>query len=307
MLSFIIKRLGSLIPVALGVLLIVVGMIHFVPGDPVDIILGDMATLEDKAALRHELGLDQPLVQQTLNYVSHALRGDLGHSLVYQKSVNELIMERLPATMRLAIASLFVALCIAVPLGIIAAIFAGTKLDFAAMTFAVSGVAIPTFWLGPLLILVFSVELGWLPVSEMGNWKSFILPALTMGTPLAAALSRITRNSMLDTLKEDFVRTARAKGCSESRVILKHTFRNASLPLVTVVGLQFGVLMAGAIITEKVFDWPGLGSLLVEGINTRDYPVVQGCVLFFSGSYLIVNLLTDLAYSLVDPRIRLTP
>ncbi len=307
MLSFILKRLGSLIPVSLGVLLIVVGMIHFVPGDPVDIILGDMATAEDKATLRKELGLDQPILQQTANYVSHAVRGDLGQSLVYQKSVNDLIMERLPATMRLAVASLIVALLIAVPLGIIAAIFSGTKLDFAAMSFAVSGVAIPTFWLGPLLILIFSVQLGWLPVSEMGNWKSFILPALTMGTPLAAALSRITRNSMLDTLKEDFVRTARAKGCHEPRVILKHTFRNASLPLVTVVGLQFGVLMAGAIITEKVFDWPGLGSLLVEGINTRDYPVVQGCVLFFSGSYLIVNLLTDLTYSLVDPRIRLSP
>ncbi|MES2744119.1 MAG: ABC transporter permease [Bdellovibrionota bacterium] len=306
MFGFILKRLGSLIPVSLGVLLIVVGMIHFVPGDPVDIILGDMATAEDKLALRHELGLDQPLFQQTATYVSHAVRGDLGQSLVYQKSVNELIMQRLPATMRLAVASLIVALLISVPLGILAAVFQGTKIDFAAMSFAVSGVAVPTFWLGPLLILLFSVELGWLPVSEMGDWKSFILPAFTMGTPLAAALSRITRNSMLDTLKEDFVRTARAKGCSESRVILKHTFRNASLPLVTVVGLQFGVLMAGAIITEKVFDWPGLGSLLVEGINTRDYPVVQGCVLFFSMSYLIVNLLTDITYSLVDPRIRLS-
>lgn len=307
MFSFILKRLGSLIPVSLGVLLIVVGMIHFVPGDPVDIILGEMATEDDRKVLRHELGLDQPLLQQTVSYIAHAVRGDLGQSLVYQKSVNELILERLPATMRLAIASLLVALLISVPLGILAAVFASTKIDLAAMSFAVSGVAIPTFWLGPLLILLFSVELGWLPVSEMGDWRSFLLPALTMGTPLAAALSRITRNSMLDTLKEDFVRTARAKGCPESRVILKHTFRNASLPLVTVVGLQFGVLMAGAIITEKVFDWPGLGSLLVEGINTRDYPVIQGCVLFFSGSYLIVNLLTDIAYSLVDPRIRLSP
>jgi peptide/nickel transport system permease protein len=304
--GFILKRLASLIPVSLGVLFIVVGMIHFVPGDPVDIILGDMATESDKRVLRRELGLDQPLVQQTATYVSHAARGDLGRSLVYQKSVNELIKERLPATLRLALASLLVALLISVPLGILAAIFQGTKIDFAAMSFAVSGVAIPTFWLGPLLILIFSVSLGWLPVSEMGNWRSFILPAMTMGTPLAAALSRITRNSMLDTLKEDFVRTARAKGCSETRVILSHAFRNASLPLVTVVGLQFGVLMAGAIITEKVFDWPGLGSLLVEGINTRDYPVVQGCVLFFSMSYLIVNLLTDITYSLVDPRIRLS-
>ncbi|RYZ66308.1 MAG: ABC transporter permease, partial [Proteobacteria bacterium] len=233
MLSFILKRIASLIPVCLGVLLIVVGMIHFVPGDPVDIILGDYATLADKDALRHELGLDQTVVQQTARYISHAARGDLGRSLIYQKSVNELIMERLGATMRLAIASLFVALLISLPLGIIAAVNAGKKLDFAAMTFAVSGVAIPTFWLGPLLILLFSVELGWLPVSEMGSWKSFILPSVAMGIPLAAALSRITRNSMLDTLKEDFVRTARAKGCSETRVIMGHTFRNASLPLVT--------------------------------------------------------------------------
>ncbi len=306
MLTYILKRLSGLIPVCLGVLLLVVGMIHFVPGDPVDIILGDYATAQDKATLRHELGLDQPVLKQTGIYIANAARGDLGHSLIYQKSVNQLIMERFPAKLRLAIASLIVALLIAIALGIVASINAGNKIDFAAMSFAVSGVAIPTFWLGPLLILLFAVQLGWLPVSEMGSWKSYVLPALTMGTPLAAALSRITRNSMLDTLKEDFVRTARAKGCSESRVILSHTFRNASLPLVTIIGLQFGVLMTGAIITEKIFDWPGLGSLLVEGINTRDYPVVQGCILFFSGSYLLVNLLTDIAYSLVDPRIRLS-
>ncbi len=306
MLGFLLKRLAGLIPVCLGVLIIVAFMIHLVPGDPVDAILGDYASLEDKQALRSALGLDQPLLHQLGSYVGHVAQGDLGQSLIYQKPVTELLIERIPATVQLAICSLLVALAISIPLGVISAVKAGTAVDYVAMTFAVSGVAIPTFWLGPLLILLFAVHLGWLPVSERADWSSFVLPSLSMGTALAAALSRMTRNSMLDTMKEDFVRTARAKGCSEFSVIMNHTFRNASLPLVTVIGLQFGVLLTGAIVTERIFDWPGLGSLLIEGINTRDYPVVQGCVLLFSGSYLFVNLITDLTYSLVDPRIRLS-
>lgn len=303
---YLLKRIGSLIPVCLGVLIIVVSMIHFVPGDPIDVILGDYATLEDKNNLRAGLGLDRPLVEQVGHYIKGVATGDLGQSLIYKKPVTQLIRERLPATVRLAIAAILVALMISIPLGVIAAVKAGTATDLFAMSFAVSGVAIPTFWLGPLLILLFSVELQWLPVSEMSDWRSFILPSLAMGTALAAALSRMTRNSMLDVMKEDFVRTARAKGCSEFSVIMNHSFRNASLPLVTVIGLQFGVLLTGAIITEKIFDWPGLGSLMIEAISTRDYPVIQGCLLFFSASYLIVNLLTDITYSLVDPRIRLS-
>ncbi len=304
---YIAKRLASLIPVGLGVLLIVAFMIHLVPGDPVDAILGDYASQDDKNSLRHALGLDLPVPQQLAAYVQDVARGDLGSSLIFHKPVTQLLLERMPATVELAICSLLVALAISIPLGVISAVKAGSSIDIVAMTFAVSGVAIPTFWLGPLLILLFSIELGWLPVSERGSWQSYILPSLSMGTALAAALSRMTRNSMLETLKEDFIRTARAKGCSEFRVIMQHAFRNASLPLVTVIGLQFGVLLTGAIITERIFDWPGLGSLLIEGIGTRDYPVVQGCVLVFSSSYLLVNLLTDLTYSLVDPRIRLSP
>jgi peptide/nickel transport system permease protein len=301
---FFAKRLLSLIPVGLGVMMIVTLMIHLVPGDPVDAMLGDYATHEDKEAMRHALGLDLPVGQQVVRYTKSVMTGDFGASLIYKRQVSDLLMERIPATIELAFCALAVALLIAIPLCVISAVKAGSPLDFAAMSFAVSGVAIPTFWLGPLLILLFAVNLGWLPVSERSGWTSYILPALSMGTALAAALSRMTRNSMLDTLREDFVRTARAKGCTEFSVIMNHAFRNASLPLVTVIGLQFGVLLTGAIVTERIFDWPGLGSLLIEAINNRDYPLIKGCVLLFSFSYLLVNLLTDLTYSWVDPRIR---
>jgi len=305
MLPYILKRLSGLIPVAIGVLIIVAMMIHLVPGDPVDTILGDYASVEDKAQLRSALGLDQPAWQQIVDYLGQVMRGNFGQSLVYSRPVLDMILERLPATAELAITSLVVAILIAIPLGLISAWRQGSWLDLTAMGFAVSGVAIPNFWLGPVLVLVFALELGWLPVSERDGLLSYVLPSLTMGTALAAALSRMTRNSMLDTAQEDFVRTARAKGCSEFKVIFVHVFRNASLPLVTVIGLQFGVLLTGAVITEKIFDWPGLGSLLIEGIQARDYPIIQGCVLFFASSYLIVNLLTDLIYAFVDPRIKL--
>ncbi len=304
MLLFFAKRILSLIPVALGVIVIVTLMIHLVPGDPIDAMLGDYATHEDKEAMRHALSLDLPVGQQVVRYIKSVFSGDLGSSLIYKREVTDLLLERIPATIELALCALGIALIISIPLGVLSSVKAGTPIDFAAMSFAVSGVAIPTFWLGPLLILLFAVKLGWLPVSERSGWDSYILPALSMGTALAAALSRMTRNSMLDTLREDFVRTARAKGCSELRVIMNHAFRNASLPLVTVIGLQFGVLLTGAIVTERIFDWPGLGSLLIEAINNRDYPLIQGCVLLFSFSYLLVNLLTDLTYSWVDPRIR---
>jgi peptide/nickel transport system permease protein len=194
---------------------------------------------------------------------------------------------------------------LSLPLGIVSAVRAGRPVDFAAMGFALTGIAVPNFWLGPMLVLLFSLKLGWLPVSERDSAGSYVLPALTLGIALAAMLSRMTRNSMLDNLKEDYVRTARAKGNPEGTVVLKHVLRNAALPLVTVAGLQFGVLLTGAIITERIFDWPGLGSLILDGINNRDYPVVQGCVLVFSFTYLLVNLLTDLVYGFVDPRIKI--
>jgi len=300
---FILKRLFGLIPVGLGVITIVALLIHTVPGDPVDTILGDYATLEEKEVLRKGLGLDKPIGDQLLTYYADIARGDLGDSLIYHRPVAELIKERVRATAELALISMIVAILISIPMGIISAVKKGHPIDGAAMGVALFGVAIPNFWLGPMLILLFSLELGWLPVSERGSFATYILPSITMGTALAAILSRMTRNSMLDSLKEDYTRTARAKGLSEFKVVGKHVFRNASLPLVTVVGLQFGALLTGAVITERIFDWPGLGTLILDGLGNRDYPLVQGCVLFFSGSYLIINLITDIAYAFIDPRI----
>lgn len=304
MLSFILRRLLALIPVGLGVVAIVSLLILAVPGDPADTILGPYATLEEKTALKKDLGLDLPVYSQVGNYYKQISQGSLGTSLIYRKPVTSLIAERIQPTVELALISLIVAILISLPLGILSAIKQGHIIDYSAMGFALAGVAIPNFWLGPMLILLFSVELAWLPVSERGSWSSYVLPALTLGTALAAALSRMTRNSVLDNMKEDYVRTARAKGNVERIVIGKHVLRNAALPMVTVVGLQFGVLLTGAIITERIFDWPGLGSLILDGINNRDYPLVQGCVLTFSASYLLVNLLTDVTYAIVDPRIK---
>jgi peptide/nickel transport system permease protein len=304
LLTFVAKRLLAMIPVGLGVVAIVSMLIHFVPGDPADTILGPYATDQEKATLRDDLGLNKPFVEQLGTYYGKVIRGDLGDSLLLRKPVTTLIAERIQPTIELAIVAMIVAICMSIPIGVISALKAGGPVDFAAMGVALLGIAIPNFWLGPMLILLFSLQLGWLPVSERTNWASYILPAVTLGTALAAILSRMTRNSMLDNMKEDFVRTARAKGNREAVVVMKHILRNAALPLVTVVGLQFGVLLTGAIITERIFDWPGLGTLILEGINNRDYPVVQGCVLMFSGTYLLVNLLTDITYAAVDPRIK---
>jgi len=304
-LTFCLRRLLGLIPVGLGVVAIVSLLIHIVPGDPVDAMLGPYATLEEKTALRSSLGLDRSLPEQLGAYYMQLARGSLGTSLVYRREVTDLIAERIVATVELAALSLLVALAISLPLGIISAVRKGKFTDYAAMGFALLGICIPNFWLGPLLILLFSLHLGWLPVSERGGIETYILPALTLGTALASILSRMTRTSMLDNMREDYVRTARAKGNVESTVILKHVLRNAALPLVTVVGLQFGVLLTGAIITERIFDWPGLGTLTLEGIFSRDYPLVQGCVLMFSATYLLVNLITDVVYAAVDPRIKL--
>ncbi len=301
-----IKRLASLLPVALGVVILVSLMIHVVPGDPVDSILGPYATSEQRVEMRAKLDLDKPIVQQIFDYLRGITTGDLGSSIIYQKPVANLIAERVRPTLELAAAAVLVAILVSIPLGILAAVYANRAIDFFAMGVAMVGIAIPNFWLGPLLILLFSVELGWLPVSERTNLSSYILPSVSLGLALAAALSRMTRTSVLDCLREDYVRTARAKGNSEFRVVCKHVLRNASLPLITIIGLQFGVLLTGAIITERVFDWPGLGTLILEGIYNRDYPIVQGCVLVFSATYLLVNLVTDLLYAAADPRIRLS-
>lgn len=304
MISFILRRLLALVPVGLGVVAIVSLLILTVPGDPADQILGPYATLEEKNELRENMGLNDPIHMQVLNYYKQILSGSLGTSLIYRKPVTALIAERIQPTVELAVVSLIIAILISIPLGLLSAIYAGKAIDYGAMGFALMGVAIPNFWLGPMLVLLFSIELGWLPVSERVSWASYVLPSLTLGTALAAALSRMTRNSMLDNMKEDYVRTAKAKGNTNLVIIGKHVLRNASIPLVTVVGLQFGVLLTGAIITERIFDWPGLGTLILDGINNRDYPLVQGCVLVFSASYLMVNLITDISYAFIDPRIK---
>ena len=278
--------------------------IHLIPGDPVERMLGDNARPADRTVLRQALGLDQTLPRQLAAYAGGLVRLDLGNSLVNDRPVGDLLIERVPATAELAVAALVLALVIALPLGVTAARRHRSWRDTTAMGFSLVGVSIPNFWLGPLLILVFSLWLGWTPVSGRGDWSSLVLPALTLGTSLAAVLARMVRSSLLEVLGEDFVRTARAKGVSEGIVVWRHALRNALLPVVTLTGLQLGALLGGAVITETVFAWPGIGALLMEAIQSRDYPVVQGCVLVISLAYVMVNLATDLLYVLIDPRVQ---
>ena len=300
----LVGRLAAAALVVLGVCTLVFLLIHLVPGDPVEAMLGEGARPADRAALTAALGLDRPLGEQYLSYLARLSRLDLGQSFVYQRPVADLLAERLPATLTLAAVALGLALLLAVPLGVLAACRRGLALDGAAMGFSLLGSSIPNFWLGPLLILVFSLWLGWTPVSGRQGPASLILPALTLGTSLAAILARMVRSSVLEVLGEDYIRTARAKGLSPAAVLWGHALRNAWLPVLTLVGLQLGGLLGGAVITETVFAWPGVGSLLVEAIQGRDYPVVQGCVLLISLAYVLVNTGTDLVYAWVDPRIR---
>jgi len=302
--TFILSRLLSALLVLLGVSCLVFLLIHLVPGDPVEVMLGEAAQPADREALRHALGLDQPILVQLLHYFRGLVHLDLGTSLQSQRPITALLAERIPATAELAAAALVVALVIALPLGVLAAVRKDSVWDYGAMSVSLLGISIPNFWLGPLLILVFSVSLGWLPVSGRDGPASLVLPALTLGTALAAILSRMVRSSLLEVMHEDYVRTARAKGLSERSVILRHALRNALLPVVTVLGLQLGVLLGGAVVTEMIFSWPGLGELTIESIQRRDYPVVQACVLVISAAYVIVNMLTDLLYGLLDPRVR---
>jgi peptide/nickel transport system permease protein len=305
MLSYLFQRLAGACLVILGVVSIVFLLIHLVPGDPVEVMLGESASAIDREALRVMLGLDQSIPAQYLDYLGSLLHLDLGTSIHQRQPVIDLLLERLPATGLLALAALLVSVLLALPLGLVAAVRRNTVWDISAMGFSLLGVSIPNFWLGPLLILLFSLWLGWFPVSGQGGVASVVLPALTLGTGLAAVLSRMVRSSMLEVLHEDYLRTARAKGMPPLRVILHHALRNALLPVITLLGLQLGALLAGAVITETVFSWPGIGLLTIESIQSRDYPVVQACVLLISVTYVVVNLLTDLAYAWIDPRIRL--
>lgn len=305
MMAFLAARLTSAAITVFGVAVLVFSLVHLVPGDPVEVMLGESAQPADREALRAALGLDRPLPVQFVGYFAGLLRLDLGTSLHSRRPVSELIAERLPATAELALAALAVALALALPLGSFAAMRRGTPLDAMAIGFATLGVSIPNFVLGPLLILLFSFSLGWLPVSGRDGAGALVLPALTLGTALAAILARMLRSALLEVLGEDFIRTARAKGLREIQVVVRHALGNALLPVITLLGLQLGTLLAGAVITEIVFSWPGLGSLTIESIQSRDYPVLQGCVLVISVSYVLVNSITDLVYGWIDPRIRL--
>jgi ABC-type dipeptide/oligopeptide/nickel transport system permease component len=286
------------------VLTLVFLMIHIVPGDPVEQMLGEGAAPGELAQLRHALDLDQPLLQQYGHYLKGLAHGDMGQSLKYQAPVRRIIFDRYPATLQLAFLALLVCAAIAIPAGILAAHRRGHAADRAVGLFTLFGLAIPNFALGPLLILLFSIEIGWLPVSGRGSALSYILPAATLGAALAAILTRMVRGAMLEELSSDYVRTARAKGLGTAAVLFRHAFRNALIPVITILGLQFGTLLAGTIVTETIFSWPGIGRLTVQAISSRDYPLLQGCILVISVSYVLVNLLTDLLYSFIDPRVR---
>ena len=302
--TYFLHRVAWTLPILLGVLTIVFFLIHLTPGDPVDKLLGERAVAADREQMRAALGLDQPLWIQYTGYLGRTLTGDLGTSIPMRRPVASLIAERIPATAELMAGAMVVALGIAFPLGLLAAVRHGRWPDRVASVFAVLGVATPNFWLGPLLILAFAINLDWLPVNERGTLAHLVLPSITLGTALAALLSRMTRMAMVEVLGEDYIRTARAKGLPARTVVLGHALRNAFIPILTVIGLQVGVLLSGAIITESIFDWPGLGTLLLEAIQSRDYPLVQGCILVIALTYVAVNLATDLAYGWIDPRIR---
>ncbi|MFQ5881642.1 MAG: nickel ABC transporter permease [Candidatus Methylomirabilales bacterium] len=304
MARYLLRRLLLLLPVAWGVSTLVFLLIHLTPGDPVEVMLGETALPAAKGALRQSLGLDRPLPEQYLRFLRGLFAGDLGFSLFSREPVFATVLNAVPATIELAVAGLLVALMIALPLGVLAAVARDSHLDRGSRVVALLGVSIPNFVLGPLLILIFAIEFNWLPVSGRGGLDHLPLPALTLGMALAGILSRMVRASLLEVLGQDYIRVARAKGLSEGRVILRHGLTAALIPVITVVGLQFGALLSGTIITETIFAWPGLGRLTLQAIQARDYPLVQGCVLIISFGYVLVNTATDLLYAYVDPRIR---
>ena len=303
MIQYLIRRILFMIPVLLGVSLLVFFMIHLIPGDPVQLMLGDNAQPVDLEKLRHEMGLDRPLHIQLAVFLKGLVTGNLGTSLHSREPVSRILADHFPATLELTLVSMLVAIAIALPLGVISAVKANTVIDNSSMFLALLGVSMPNFWLGPMLILIFSVQLNWLAVSGRFGPSSYILPAITLGTSLAAILTRMTRASLLEVLKAQYITTAYAKGASGPRTIFRHALRNALIPVTTIMGLQVGALLGGSVITETVFSWPGIGRELIQAIQGRDYPVVQGCVLLIAFCYVLINLVTDLMYGLLDPRI----
>jgi peptide/nickel transport system permease protein len=300
----LLMRLAYTVPVVWLVVSLVFLLIHLVPGDPIQQMLGEGARVGDVSALRHSYGLDLPLSTQYVRYWRGVLHGDLGRSLRLNDSVTHLVLLRYPYTVSLTIAALLLALVLAIPAGVAASLYRGRWQDHLLGGVSLLGLSFPVFALGPLLILLVSIKLGWLPVSGAAGPEYLILPAVTMGSALAAILTRMVRTAMLEELGQDYIRTARAKGLPERTVVYKHALRNALIPIITLVGLQFGALLAGAIVTEKIFSWPGIGQLTVSAISNRDYALVQGCILAVGLTYVLVNLLTDVAYVVVNPRIR---
>ncbi|GAA5338087.1 ABC transporter permease [Thermus scotoductus] len=304
MVTYALRRLLIAIPTLFGVVLLVFLMVRLAPGDPAVLLAGEFATPETLEAIRARYGLDRPLPEQFLIYLEALLRGDLGESARSRRPVLEELQTYFPNTVELASAAILVALLTGIPLGILAALRPGSGLDLGVMILALIGVSMPVFWFGLLAILIFSVELGWFPVAGKGTLAHLVLPAITLGVNATALLARMTRGALLEVLSQDYIRTARAKGLAERVVIFKHALRNALIPVVTVAGLEFGSLLAGAVITETIFAWPGLGQLLVGSILARDYPVVQGAVLLVATTFILVNLLVDLLYAWIDPRVR---
>jgi peptide/nickel transport system permease protein len=301
--GYVTRKVFHTLFVALGVITLVFVALRM-SGDPAAAMLPGDASVEETIALRRTLGLDRPLYAQYASFLGSAVTGDFGMSFRHQQPAFELVLERLPATLELAFAALVLALLVALPLGILAAVYRGGAVDIAAMVFAVIGQATPYFWMGIMLILIVAVQLDWLPTSGRGGVERLILPAVTLGTHFAASLARLTRTSMLEVLGQNFVTTARAKGLSERSVILGHALKNAAVPVVTLIGLQFGTLLGGAVVTETIFAWPGVGRLAVQSIFVRDYPVVQAGVLVLALTFVALNLLVDLLYGWLDPRIR---
>lgn len=302
----LVTQLSSLLIVMLGAATGVFLLLHVVPGDPVEVMLGESAAPMDRAALRARLGLDDPLWKQWTHYMNGLLHGDLGVSIHTQQPVTTLLAERFPATLALGALALAIAVMIGLAGGIVSAACHGTLWDHALRALTTLGISLPNFWLGPLLVLLFAVTLGWLPVSGRESATGIVLPALTLGLGMGAMLARMVRAMILEALGEDYIRTARAKGLAHWRVVIRHALPNALLPVVTLLGLQVGAVLSGAVITETIFSWPGMGSLIIEAIQRRDYPVVQGAVLIISGLYVTINALTDLLYVRLDPRVRIT-
>ena len=306
MTQYVIRRLLQMIPITFGILTLVFSLIHLIPGDPARVIAGENARPEDVAQVRAALGLDKPLWNQYVTYLGRVIHGDLGKSFQTNEAVTTQIRQRYPATIELALGAMFVALLVAFPLGIISAIYRNSWIDNLARFFALIGVSMPSFWFGPLLIIAFAINHTWFPVSGRDGLRSLVLPSVTMGLALAAILTRMIRVSLADELTQLYVTTAVAKGVTRSRVIFRHALKNALIPVITVLALQFGSLLTGAIITEQIFSWPGLGRLLIQSITMRDYPQVQASILVIALTYIAVNFISDLLYGVVDPRVKLS-